>query len=266
MASSQGAGNALSMAAYVLAGLVLCGNCAASDWTPTDEAVRDMMQGRCEAGVESANRGLKDGDSKAYFLVGFMRLKGLCVTASPDRAASYLELAAKAGQRDAARLLVMMHGFGIGVPQSYAQAGRWMVAFMDIAALSKGEAPSYVDHGASAPGQISLPTAERLGVIGSVASAVQDRLQYPGRGATLSARTVDLVLSLRLGPDGLRYSLSRIRSEIEQDLNSAIARRSAQPHIQQIQDVVEAVIEELPPYDLPASVTLIRIPYRFLLR
>lgn len=248
------------------AGLMLHGLLAAQQRHVEGQAARALAQGRCKAALEPLNEGLKQGDPESYFLVGLMYVKGLCVAAAPERGPAYLEPAAKAAQADAARLLVMMHGFGLGVPQSYAQAGRWMIALMDIEAIRKGRSPSFVDDQGKPFERLDSASAEALGVLGSVAVAVQDRVMYPKPGAGLAAGTVELELNLRLDALGIHHSFTNVRSKVEYDIQSTIVRRSPQPHVELLEQVVEEVIKELPPYPPQAKTASLVIPYAFVLK
>ena len=109
----------------------------AAERTATDEALEDLSRERCEQAVDGFNRGLKEGDPQAYYWTGAMLHYGLCLKPDPARAVPYLELATRHGVANAARLLVLTHGLGRGVPQSYAEAGRWTRAGLDIEALAK---------------------------------------------------------------------------------------------------------------------------------
>lgn len=227
----------------------------ATAWTGVEDAVRALRQGRCEAAVDAANQGLKDGDPEAYFVVGLMHLKGLCIASVPAQAVQYFEPAAKAAHTDSAYMLTMMHGLGLGVPQSYAQAGRWTLAMRDIHALKAGAAP--------ASGAIDAEDAAAWGVIGTVAAITRDRLLYPPSGARIGAESVSLKLRLVLGPDGVHYDFRNVTSGVQDDASSAILRRSSQPHLDAFEAVVEAAIDELPPFQAPRQVIRLDVPYRF---
>jgi Sel1 repeat len=113
--------------------------CVAHAESDFDIALKMLLAGRCDDVVEPLNLGIKAGDPKAFNLLGAMHHKGVCVKADPPRAIPYLELAAKAGEARASGQLILIHGFGRGVPQNYAEAGRWAVAVSDIVALEKLE-------------------------------------------------------------------------------------------------------------------------------
>lgn len=245
----------------LLAGLTVIapGGSGAQPWSGAEEAVRAMRQGRCEAAVDAANKGLTEGDPQAYFVVGLMHLKGLCIAAVPAQAVTYFEPAVKSGHADSAYMLTMMHGLGLGVPQSYAQAGRWTIALMDIAKLKEG------GPGGGA-GPIQSGEALAWGVIGTVAAVVRDRLLYPKRGARLGGESVSVKLRLALDAAGVRYELLDATSQMQDDARSAILRRSSQPHLDAMHEVVETAIRELPPFP-PASRSIeITIPYNFTLK
>ena len=219
-----------------------------------------MQQGRCEAAVDGANKGLADGDPKAYFLVGMMHLKGLCIAAAPERAIPYFEPAAKAGHVHSAYMLAMMHGLGTGAAQSYAQAGRWTVAIMDIGKQGSGRA-------ASAPaGPIDANEATAMGVMGTIAAIVRDRLLYPMPSARLSGASVSATLRLNLGPQGLRHEVADSRSAMQDDVASATVRRSNLPHREALEEVVADAIRELPPFPTPERSYDLSVTYVFNLR
>ena len=217
---------------------------------------RAINANRCEAAVGEVNKGLTEGEVDAYYLTGLMYLRGLCLRADASAAPRYFEPAAKAAHIDAARYLTMMHGLGRGVPQSYAQAGRWFQAYLDIQRMRNGGEP---------PPTTALDArfAEQWGVLGTVAAAVQERVQYPRRGARLQASDVEVRVVLELGPEGLKYGLFDARSGIETDVQSAVLRRSHEPQLEAIETVLEEVIDELAPYPKPEKPMRIAIPYRF---
>ena len=55
---------------------VLPGTGTTQAWTSAEDAVRAMHQGRCEAAVNAANKGLKQGGTRAYFVGGLMHREG----------------------------------------------------------------------------------------------------------------------------------------------------------------------------------------------
>ncbi len=253
--------NAMAWAGCLLPALV----CAAP-WSGAEDAVRAMRQGRCEAAVDAVNRGVQDRDAQAFFVVGLMYLKGLCIAAAPERAPAYFEPAAKAGHQEAAYMLALMHGLGIGVPQSYAQAGRWTIALMDIARAKAGREGAPVAESATEPGRLDAGLAASYGVIGAAAALVRDRLLYPERGARLQSENVDVRLTLTLDGSGVRYSLSDAEGSISSDMRSSMLRRSTTPHLEAMQETVEAAIRALPPFEAPAQALSLSIPYKFTVR
>lgn len=253
--------SATSIRRLVAAAWALAFAVPACAWTAAENAALNLTQGRCEAAVDDVNAGLKDGDPHAYYLVGLMHLRGLCVKARPERAAAYLEPAAKAGEAGAARLLVMMHGLGLGLAQSYAQAGRWAIAADDIRRAREPLAA------ASAPGTgpVAVDDAEKLGVLATVHAAVVHRMAYPRAGARIQAENVSLVVTLAIGPQGISYVVADRVAAIQAELaGSAIVRRSSVPHGEQVQEMLDELIRELPP--LPAVDTPFVIPFEIRFR
>lgn len=242
------------LAAFALLAFGLGAACRGSELS--ESTFQAMRANRCEAAVEAVNKGLVAGEVEAYYLTGLMYLRGLCVTADPAMAPRYLEPAAKAAHADAARYLTMIYGMGLGVPQSYAQAGRWLQAWVDIFTLrSQGVPPP--------SGTLDVQLTEQRGVLGTVAALVQERVQYPRRGARLQASEVNVKLILELGPEGLRYGLFDARSGIDDDVQSMVLRRSNEPHLEAIETVVDKVLEDIPPYPRTDKPQRIAIPYRF---
>ena len=238
--------------------LALALGVAAPAWSGelADSAFRAMRADRCEEAVDVVNKGLASGEVEAYHLTGLMYLKGLCLAADSSKAQRYFEPAAKAGNANSARYLTMMHGLGLGVPQSYAQAGRWMQAWIDILGLrTKGVK--------EASGPLDVEATARLGVLGTVASVLQDRVQYPRRGARMQASEVNVKLILELGAEGLQYGFADAKSTIEDDIQSTILRRSNEPHLEAIETAVDKLIEELPPYPRSTQPVRVGIPFRF---
>lgn len=239
--------------------LALALGVAAPAWSGelADSAFRSMRADRCEEAVDVVNKGLASGEVEAYHLTGLMYLKGLCLAADSAKAQRYFEPAAKAGNADSARYLTMMHGLGLGVPQSYAQAGRWMQAWIDILRLREPGATL-------TPGEtLDAGYAERMGVVGTVAAVLQDRVQYPRRGASVRVREVNVVLILELGPEGLRYRFADDLNSIEDDTQGSIRRHSNASHLEAIETVLDKLLEELPPYSRPARSARVAIPFRF---
>ena len=235
------------------------GRVAAQSWSGAENAVRAMSQGRCEAAVDAANKGLMAGDPQAYFVVGLMHLKGLCIAEAPAQAVPYFEPAAKAGHADSAYMLVMMHGLGLGVPQSYAQAGRWTTALSDIAKLNgKGRG--------SGEGPLQADETFSWGVVGTVSAVVRDRMLYPKQGARLGGETVSVKLKLTLAAEGVRYEFLDATSGMQDDVRSATLRRSTQPHLEAMQEVVDAAIRELPPYPPNGLSVELTVPFLFYLK
>ena len=241
--------------------LALALGVAAPAWSGelADSAFRAMRADRCEEAVDVVNKGLASGEVEAYHLTGLMYLKGLCLAADSSKAQRYFEPAAKAGNADSARYLTMMHGLGMGVPQSYAQAGRWMQASIDISGLRTRDVRDVKE--ASEP--LDVEAAARLGVLGTVVAALQDRVQYPKRGARTQASEVNVKLILELGPEGLQYGFADANSSREDDIQTTILRRSNEPHLEAIETAVDKLIEELPPYARPAQRQRVAIPFRF---
>lgn len=238
--------------------LVLAAITAGPVWSGelADSTFRAMRAERCEEAVDIVNKGLGTGEVEAYYMTGLMYLKGLCLAGDPSKASRYLEPAARAGSADAARYLVMMHGFGQGVPQSFAEAGRWTQAWNDIRGVRDQATPDTSK-------VLDAEQSAYRGVLGTVAAAVQDRVLYPRRGARLQASEVNVRLVLELGPDGVLYGLFDSRSGIDDDLKSTILRRSGQPHLEAIEDAVDKVLQELPAYPRPTKPQRVAIPYRF---
>jgi hypothetical protein len=239
--------------------LALALGVAAPAWSGelADSAFRAMRADRCEEAVDVVNKGLAGGDVEAYYLTGLMYLKGLCLAADSSKAQRYFEPAAKAGNANSARYLTMMHGLGLDVPQSYAQAGRWMQAWIDILRLSEPGATL-------TPGEtLDAGYAERMGVVGTVAAVLQDRVQYPRRGASVRVSEVNVVLVLDLGPEGFRYRFADDLNSIEDDIQGSVRRHSNAAHLEAIETVLDKLLEELPPYSRPARSSRVAIPFRF---
>jgi hypothetical protein len=238
---------------------VACGSAGAvTEPTTTEHALAELRANRCGAGIAVLNRGVAAGEPDAYSLIGHLMAKGLCVPRDPQKAIKvYLEPAAKAGQIDAAYLLVALHGFGIGVPQSYAQAGRWSLAVDDIAALKAGKPQD------SAAGPLDPAATEARGVVATALATVRDRLMYPPRDVRPRPTSADVLLTLRLGADGFRYSLGRERAQIDADLQSPAARRPEGAAQVAVAAVVDQVLKELPPHKRPDTPQRLEAPIVF---
>ncbi len=234
--------------------------------TAAERGAQALAQGRCDAALDALNEGLKEGDADAYYTVGLMYLKGYCVKADPARSPAYFEPAAKAAQPQAAKMLVMMHGLGIGVPQSYARAGQWFFAWSDIARLlrqRKGDGADAPAAAASTPAKIGVEQAVSYGVLGTVAAAVEDRVRYPRAGALTGADRVSFDLMLALEPSGLSVRIENNQSGMAEDAKSAVIRRSAQPHEDVVREAIDEIIRTMPTFPLPKEPATLTVPYRF---
>ena len=171
-----------------------------------ERAVRTMESGRCEQARPIINAGLADGDPQIYYLSGYMFSRGLCVAPDAPRALKLLEAAAKAGQSDAALELTLTHGMGRGVPQSYAQAGRWAMAAADIEALSGVKAVA-----SGGPKTIDVDQAMALGYIGTVHALVADeaRVRRPEFVSQLTEPLVNVRVTVTWPERTLRAEASR---------------------------------------------------------
>jgi len=164
-----------------------------------DQAIEKIAAGQCEDALPALNQGLAEGERDVYFMAGYMFARGVCVAANVPRAVGYLEAAAKAGQSDAAMELVLMHGTGRGVPQSYAEAGRWAVAAAEIlqlavnasksggAASAPPSSASGVAPAASRPASVQLLDAEptsRVGYLATVHALAADEVRLRVNEAT----------------------------------------------------------------------------------
>lgn len=219
---------------------------------PSEEAVRDLKQGRCEAVVESLNRGLKEGERRSYFLMGYIFYRGDCVKRDPARARPYLETAAKHGEHAAAKLLIQMHGLGQGVPQSYVEAGRWTIAALDIMRLRDGK-PEATPEQRKQEGDANY--LQSLGILSTVWASMQDKIEHPSFGleARLYARKAEVPVTIRVGPMGVTYSLSAVPAEIDTDLRTAVMRMSTAVYHERVQAAIAAAIAELPPFPTPQA-------------
>ncbi|QTN25458.1 sel1 repeat family protein [Rhizobacter sp. AJA081-3] len=230
---------------------------SAAGLDPSEEAVRDLKQGRCEAVIESLNRGLKEGERRSYFLMGYIFYRGDCVKRDPARARPYLETAAKHGESAAAKLLVQMHGLGQGVAQSYVEAGRWTLAQTDISRLEAGKPAATPEQ---AKRESDVRYLQALGILSTVWASMQDKIVHPSREleARTHANNAQLPVSMRVGPMGITYSFSSAPAEIETDLQTAVLRRSTAPYQERVQDAIAAAIVELPPFPTPEATAEIR--------
>jgi hypothetical protein len=219
---------------------------------PSDEAVRDLKQGRCEAVVESLNLGLKEGERRSYFLMGYIFYRGDCVKRDPARARPYLETAAKHGEHAAAKLLIQMHGLGQGVPQSYVEAGRWTIAAQDISRLENGK-PAATPEQRKQEGDANY--LQSLGILSTVWASMQDKIEHPSHSleARIYARKAEVPVTIRVSPMGVTYSLSSVPAEIDTDLRTAVMRLSTETYRERVQAAIAAAVAELPPFPTPQA-------------
>jgi hypothetical protein len=224
----------------------------AAERTATEEALEDLSRERCEQAVDGFNRGLKEGDPQAYYWTGAMLHYGLCLKQDPARAVPYLELATKHGVAKAARLLVLTHGLGRGVPQSYAEAGRWTRAGLDIEALAKqGRGKSAVELAHT------MPTSSwvSLGVAGTFHALVGDKTTHPSM-QSFSYRGSDegsVEVLVNLGQDGLTYTLSKVTVAEKAAPSGLRARIASTAFRAELEAGFAAAMKELPAYPRPGE-------------
>ena len=166
---------------------------------PSDKlkgAVRMLEAGRCEQLRDVINTGLAAGDRDLYYLAGFMFARGKCVAQDGVRAAKLLETAAKAAQPDAALELVLMHGMGRGLAQSYAQAGRWALAAQDIGALSACPLPAPTT--CAGPRTLDADYAASLGYVGTIHALVNEHVRDNSRQYTRQLESATSVVTVRV--------------------------------------------------------------------
>jgi hypothetical protein len=240
------------MRGCLVAALLSLTACAsAPERTATDEALEDLGKERCEAAVEGLNRGLKAGDPQAYYWTGALLHYGVCLKADPGRAVPYLELAAKHRIAKAARLLVLTHGLGRGVPQSYVEAGRWTQASHDIHEIVATKQDLSAEDKAE---RVDLSEWALLGVAGTLWMMLPDKVSHPNiqsfryRGVDRGGATVTLVI----GPSGLSYRLSNVSADGESQ-DTTRRRTSEAAFRSQIEAGLDAALRELPPFELPAK-------------
>lgn len=188
---------------WLVLGCLLIGLTSAASAEPSDklkQAVRVLEAGRCQDVLGLVNAGLADGDRDIYFLAGFMFSRGLCVKPDGARAARLLEASAKAAQGDAAMELVLMHGMGRGVPQSYAQAGVWARAASDIGELNVCDPNDSAAAASNACGKtLDVDYAIALGRVATIHALATDEVR---------ARRREFIRQIQGGEVRLRVTVS----------------------------------------------------------
>jgi hypothetical protein len=211
------------------------------------QALRILDAGRCEALQPIINAGLADGERDLYYVAGFMFSRGMCVSPDTSRALKLLEAAARAGQSDAAMELVLVHGMGRGVPQSYAQAGRWAQAVADMGKLhicdqQSNSAPT----GSCGAGPLDADYAAALGHAGTVHALVVNGVR--AAEWQLARRIQDNPLVLRVivsSPDlALHIEGSRNGSPFREISHRFI--RDAGPLVEMVKGAYENAIAAVP--------------------
>lgn len=232
---------AIGLLAAGLVALMAPARTAAQAWTESSKVVSDLEAGRCGKAVDRVNAGLKEGEPAAYYFVGTMHLRGLCVPKAPEKARAYLEPAARAGYYGAARLLIEMYGRGVGVPQSYAEAGRWAVAMLDISGALR-PAASAPASGQSAPKEnIPVDKAIFMGVLGTVRSLVQERMEHPFESYRTfdAARETDVEVTMTLSAEGLSYAVRAA--------HGGGSPRPSAAQVEALQKLLDEIVKELAP-------------------
>lgn len=112
-----------------------------------DAAMAALKRNDCPSALAALKQGMLDNEPASFYISGNVAETGTCAQADPAVAAKAYERAAALGRNDAAAALALLHAEGSGVPQSYAEAGRW------YSIASKGMA------GAPAAGTFQSPDA-----------------------------------------------------------------------------------------------------------
>lgn len=164
-------GKTLFASAMVLAGF---GSSAyAQSSAQADAALLALGQKNCEAATDALNQGMASNEPRSYFIAGQLFEFGVCLKVDPARAAAVYERAALMGDADSARSLALLHARGAGVPQSYAEAGRWYAVMrQEKKGLETPNADSYAE-----PGAIAKTYVE------AVHDLAEQRMVYPREAA-----------------------------------------------------------------------------------
>ncbi len=72
------------------------------------------------------NTGIDAQVTALVYMAGLMQDEGLCVEANPERARTYLDAAARQGDRQAALDIGLRYALGDGLARSYARASAWL--------------------------------------------------------------------------------------------------------------------------------------------
>lgn len=221
-----------------------------------DNALLYLLDGSCEKAAEHTNTGLGAGDPAAYYLAGMMFNLGLCVQPNAARAKPLLETAAKHRHAGAARALVVIHGIGRGVEQSYAEAGRWAVAVQDISRLASAAADSAPD---LSNGRLDADWAARLGYLATVHLLSEERIAYPKQGVRRSATSVDVAVTVSIPGPSVSVEAKRTGNDE--------AAGSTGPFAARVRETYDQVIRDLPLLMARSGEPLtLRMDFRSLLR
>jgi hypothetical protein len=256
--------------AVVLSALLAreCAAQAAATPSATQEAAQLLRDGLCRDGAAKLNEGLAEKDPHAYFVAGFMFARGVCVAADVKRALPLLEVSAKSGWLDAARELVLIHGSGRGVQQSYAEAGRWAVAMSDIQALRSGSPDrSVVPASARA---LEAKSAAAFGYLAALHEFAGDAVRMFADGAIFRFEVparVNVVVTLQLpGP-----SITVGEPVVERLRDGTGARQfgptAALKFVAEVRESYERALKKLPKLDSPLESEMeVQQSYRLTLR
>lgn len=241
---------------------------AAAPPSSAQEAAQLLRAGQCRDGAAKLNEGLTESDPHAYFVAGFMFARGVCVAVDVKRALPLLEVAAKSGWYEAAQELVLIHGRGRGVVQSYAEAGRWAVAMSDIAALRSGK-PDRSAVPASAR-SIEAKSAEAYGYLVTLHEFAGDAIRMVMTDGTFPTGVpvkLDVAVELRLpGP-----SIS-VGEPVVERLRDTTGGRPFGPTSElffasRVREIYERALKDLPkPESLPELQMRVEQSYSFALR
>jgi len=126
----------------VVAALVVASSAQAQSHRRADEAMAALKRNDCVNTLNALRQGMLDNEPASLYLSGSLAETGTCAQADPAAAAKAYERAALLGRNDAAAALALLYAEGSGVPQSYADAGRWYAAARGITSPDPGSISS----------------------------------------------------------------------------------------------------------------------------
>jgi hypothetical protein len=229
-----------------------------------DAALEHLRKGDCRGLLEPLNKGLQAREAKAFFVLGALYLKGACVDKDVARGLQQLELAARAGEIQAAEQLVLIHGLGRDVPQDYTRAGVWAVALTDLHRARTALAPPPGDARATVvqlPGGTLDPVwTKAFGQAMTIHELAREKVLRNRVESRYELRVDVQVIVTSAGPDGkATVAFEEAMHDRATPTGSNLSKPLGGEIVRDIRAIFEEALREVPPLDSPVAVQAQRV-------